>query len=174
MSDSSTVMRYVAFIAIIAVVGVSFASWDVTAPQVSGWSNFQSALSSDPFTGAPSFPSWDDYVNYSGSNESAEDCGWDLGCVFAGILAWMANGVNWFFGAISFTIDTIGTSFIWVFTFLTWLGDLIVSFFGSLFQSATLTYSSMPPDVQTVMWIIIAPLIAFVIYVVLKWIRGAT
>ena len=172
MSDTNLAMRYVGLVALIAVFSVSMISWDASAPQVNGWASLQAAISSDPWANV-TWPDWGDYTNYSSTNETGDECGWDLGCVFNAILTWMSNAVNWFFGAVSWLIDTIGTLFIFIFEGLAWIANVVVSFFGSLFQTASLTYADMPSAVQSVMWVIIAPLIALVLFIGIRWVRGS-
>lgn len=155
MTDTDGIVKYVAVVSIVAIFAVAIGDWDATAPQVSGWTDFQDALSTDPD------PQNDSLVieNFTIPDDCL-DPGFfpDLGCIFWPV-AWFAN--------------TTFSVIVWLAEGAIWIANLVVSFFGALFGSATLTFNDMPPAIQALMWVFTLPMLAMVIISIMRFVRGA-
>ena len=154
MSDTSLIMRYVGLIALVAVVAVSVNEWDSSTPLVSGWAGLQDTVSDDPETGFPQFATITPPQNVGCA-------AWDILCN-AGNLG----------GAVMYIGALLGESVSLLVRILAWFFSLVFNFFAALFGSATLTYDGMPSGIQSLMWILIAPFFALLIFTIIKLVRG--
>ena len=148
------VVRYVGIVAIVAVFCIFLFTWDESAPVVAGWTDLSNVASSDPDTGFPQAIS-------IMPPETGICEWWDVGC-YTGNLA----------GALLYIGAVIGSTIGWFFAVIGWFFMLVFAFFSALFGSVTLTMDGMPPDIQTLMLVIVIPLAVMLILFIIRLVRG--
>jgi hypothetical protein len=159
MEDSNLIIKFVGIVSLVAVFAVVLNQWDSGSAQVDGWEDLKTNLTTDPFTNLTSMPNWPQW------NTTGNCQWWDIICLglaamsyIAGVLVYIAT-VVWIIG------EALWLGFIWFIL-------LIVSFFSSLFTVATLTFSGFPVEIQTILWVIILPMLVLVVVVIIRFIRG--
>jgi hypothetical protein len=180
--DTGKVVKYIVLVVVIAVLAIALNDWDPSAPTVTGYTQLQTTLTTDPFNGTENitWPNWYAYTNASGSsNGTYADCSgfsWiDPGmynCQVTNFVAWFVDGVDFFVGAFAWLFNTLWTGLLFVWSFLVWLAALVFNFFVALLGTATLTMDGMPLAVQAIMWAVALPLLAMLIMLILRFIRG--
>lgn len=159
MEDSNLIIKFVGIVSVVAVFAVLLNQWDGNSAQVDGFQELKDALSADPFANLPPMPNWPEF------NATGECEWWDIICLGINALAWIA-GVLIYIGNVLWIIGAA----IW--DALRWFIELIIAFFSSLFTTATLAFSGFPPEIQTILWIVILPMLVLVVIVIIRFIRG--
>lgn len=159
MEDSNLIIKFVGIVSVVAVFAVVLNQWDNNSAQVDGFQELKDVLSTDPFTNLTSMPDWPQW------NTTSNCAWWDIVCLglaamsyIAGVLVYFAN-ILWIIG------QALWAGFLWFIT-------LIVAFFSSLFTVATLAFDGFPVEIQTILWIVILPMLVLVVIVIIRFIRG--
>lgn len=85
---------------------------------------------------------------------------------------WFSGFFFWIGGAFLWVVVTIGTAIWYIGLVLVWFAGITIAFFGALIGTAFLMFDGVPPVVQGVMWIVIVPFLAFLFFLVLRFLRG--
>ncbi|HZX60927.1 MAG TPA: hypothetical protein VFF51_04195 [Candidatus Methylomirabilis sp.] len=172
-NDTSQLTKYVVIVAAVAIFAISINDWNPSAPTVAGYSTLQTTMQADPFNNTPSWPNFGNYTDtFTGNYTCTPDVAFfGLNCISV-FFDWVVGAIFWIGGAFLWLIVSIGTALWFLGLFLWWLGSLVVAFFGALLGTATLTFDGMPIQVQALMWVIILPMLVFIVFLILRYIRG--
>ena len=158
MSDTPHLMRYGGFVALIAVFAITLGDSIPGAPALTGWSDLQTQLGTDPLDPGRTNP----FPTLTMPDAPDTGCDWwDFGC-YAGAV----------FDAVLYIGGLIFAALVFVAEFLFWLVYEVFLILAALFGTASLTFSGIPAWLQGILWILAIPLLVLVVWSVLRLIRG--
>jgi len=170
MTDTGMLIKMIGFVAIIATFTTFLSQWQPNGMTVPGWDSFITISRSDPLRGIPPWPSFE-----PPSAGGATPCDWwRIDCHVGNFAGDVAHATAFIGAALFYVGQMIFVIFSAIFSFLAWFFTLVGALFRSILSVASFTFDGMPPNVQTLLWVVAVPFWVLVAISTLRLVRGVS